>query len=231
MQKLNKNQKLVLYTLGVLGYFGFAKLNISKYEIENIKDIIDGLEQENLTTVDEYLTNINIENIEKEYVNGYINNKKDICNSTLKNMIKEILEAQIIEEYNLNPENINNFEIIGKRLYTKDKETYRDKYGVKFTYEDNYYELYADNKEAHKICFAYRALGYNELSLDEMDKYYEELKKILMSKIEKEEKKGEWSYYNQDNNKETIEYNGLFKIKEDKEKEKAVKKYIKTLEQ
>lgn len=52
-----------------------------------------------------------------------------------------------------------------------------------------------------------------------------------MSKIEKEEKKGEWSYYNQDNNKETIEYNGLFKIKEDKEKEKAVKKYIKTLEQ
>lgn len=251
MKKLDKSQKLMLYTLGTIGYLGFIKLNMSKYEVKKIKDIIDGLEQEDgLTGVDEYLKNIHIEDyycegkqvidnsynttiedLENNYITGYLDNKKDICNNSLRNMIRETLEAEIIEEYNLEPEKISNFNIIGKRLYSKDHESYRDKYGVEFYYDNNLYEIYANNKTAHKICFAYRALGYNELNIDEMEEYYELLKEILVSNIEKKDKEGKWSYYNDENIEETIEYNGLFKIKEDKEKEKAVKKYIKKLEQ
>ena len=243
-----KNKKTIACALGILSYMGIIKISTPKYINDELEDIIEGLEQEDITKIDEYLRNIHIESyysksdqiidnsydttieeLEKEYLSGYLNNKKEKCNDSLKKIIKETLEAEIIEGYNLNKEKLKNFEIIGRRLYSKDGETYRDKYGVIFTYEDKYYELYADNKKAYSICYAYRALGYNELSIEEMDEYYQMLKEILMSKITKKEKTGEWEYYNKENKLEKIEYDGLFKIKEDKEKEKVVKKYLKTL--
>ena len=248
MQNLNINNNLkkgLKYKLALIGLTttltasmltGCGKKDKPNYSLNTIVKALH--EEDNLTEVDDRLIENKINELDKEFRQAYKKQDIEKCNEIMGKMSYYILKALVAEGYDIEYDKIKDFEIIGNFLryynYWAGEHYTETEYGVEFEYKGTTYRLEAEGI-ARVVCVIYRASQKNQL-VDE-DKYtdfdylripeaYEYLKEALATTLDSNSKKHTNKY------EEVIgaDFDGYIQLKDDNEKEKAIKRALKMYE-
>ncbi len=243
--KLNENIKYKLAIVGLSGVLAATTLSGCGKKINNNYSLEKNVEalskDEKLTNIDEYLLENKIEKLDKEYNEAYKN--KDIykSNEIMNQMTTLILKALTAESYNIDFNEIKNFEVIG--LLAKDyipmenEKISKTEYGIKFNYNGTDYTFEASDGLARKLCVIARA-GLNNQLVSEEEKTendyfklpiaYEKLKEALYNNLYTNNKKHSKEYTDMYGEKyEGNKFNGYITTKYNQDKADTIEKSLK----